>query len=135
LRGVHAMPTRLSFNRFGGVRLPENARLITRPSRFGNPFAILKPIQGGGRSWQIIWSGCGGVHHDTAPAWFAQEKHATRAEAHEAVVELYRRWLLDPDQAELLARIRRELRGRDVACSCPADLACHGDVMLELANS
>ena len=28
-----------------------------------------------------------------------------------------------------------ELRGRDVACWCPLDQPCHGDVLLELANA
>lgn len=27
-----------------------------------------------------------------------------------------------------------ELRGRDLACSCPCDRPCHADVLLELAN-
>ena len=27
-----------------------------------------------------------------------------------------------------------ELRGRDLACWCPLDRPCHGDVLLELAN-
>jgi hypothetical protein len=27
-----------------------------------------------------------------------------------------------------------ELRGKDLACWCPLDLPCHGDVLLELAN-
>jgi len=30
--------------------------------------------------------------------------------------------------------IRTELAGRDLACWCPPDLACHADVLLKLAN-
>jgi hypothetical protein len=30
--------------------------------------------------------------------------------------------------------IRRELRGRDLACYCPLDEPCHADVLLEFAN-
>lgn len=30
--------------------------------------------------------------------------------------------------------VRRELVGRDVACYCPADVPCHADVLLALAN-
>jgi len=30
--------------------------------------------------------------------------------------------------------VRRELRGRDLACYCPLDEACHADVLIEIAN-
>ena len=30
--------------------------------------------------------------------------------------------------------IRRELRGKDLACWCPLDRACHADALIELAN-
>ena len=30
--------------------------------------------------------------------------------------------------------IRRELRGKDLACWCPLDQPCHADVLLEIAN-
>lgn len=30
--------------------------------------------------------------------------------------------------------IRRELRGKNLACWCPLDQPCHADVLLELAN-
>lgn len=30
--------------------------------------------------------------------------------------------------------VRRELRGKDLACWCPLDSPCHGDVLLEVAN-
>ena len=29
---------------------------------------------------------------------------------------------------------RRDLAGRDLACWCPLDRPCHGDVLLEVAN-
>jgi hypothetical protein len=46
------------------------------------------------------------------------------------VIAMYRRWLqLQPD---LLAALP-ELRGKDLVCWCAPE-ACHGDVLLELAN-
>lgn len=41
------------------------------------------------------------------------------------------RILADP---ELQAMIKRELRGKDVECFCAPD-QCHGDFLVELANS
>jgi hypothetical protein len=31
--------------------------------------------------------------------------------------------------------VKRELRGRDLACYCPLDAPCHADILLEVANS
>jgi hypothetical protein len=30
--------------------------------------------------------------------------------------------------------VKRELRGRDLACYCPLDEPCHADVLLAVAN-
>lgn len=46
--------------------------------------------------------------------------------------ELFHRWAREEGLEE---RIRRELAGRDLACWCAPGLACHADVLLEIANS
>lgn len=48
------------------------------------------------------------------------------------VIAKYRKWLLG--QPNLVAAARRELAGRNLVCWC-APLACHGDVLLEIANA
>jgi hypothetical protein len=45
-------------------------------------------------------------------------------------VRLHREHLTDVE----LAAIKRELRGRDLACWCPLDEPCHADTLLEIAN-
>jgi hypothetical protein len=40
-----------------------------------------------------------------------------------------------PFSENRLAEIRRELRGKNLACWCPLDQPCHADVLLRLANS
>ena len=57
-------------------------------------------------------------------------RDGTRAQ----VIDRYREWLAAPEQAELRDRVRRELRGHDLACWC-APHACHADVLLALANA
>ena len=49
------------------------------------------------------------------------------------VVARFRDWITSPDQAELLAEARRDLRGRDLGC-CPLGLPCHADVLLAPVN-
>ena len=55
-------------------------------------------------------------------------------EAHRSSVEAYRADLLAGRLAVTVDDVRRELAGRDLACWCRADLPCHADVLLEVAN-
>ena len=59
---------------------------------------------------------------------FVIGRDGTRAE----VIEKYRAWFLA--QPQLVRAAKAELRGKDVVCWC-APLACHGDVLVEVANS
>lgn len=58
---------------------------------------------------------------------FVIGQHGTRAQ----VIEQYEAWLLS--QPALVAAAKRELRGKSLVCWC-APLACHGDVLLRVAN-
>jgi uncharacterized protein DUF4326 len=49
-------------------------------------------------------------------------------------VRLYREDLLAGRLRITIDDVRRELRGRDLACYCPLDEPCHADVLLEVAN-
>jgi hypothetical protein len=57
------------------------------------------------------------------------QREIGRAEA----VARHREWLLA--RPELVEEVRRELRGRDLACWCPEDGPCHADTLIEVANS
>ena len=51
----------------------------------------------------------------------------------EAVVAKHRAWLLS--QPDLMARVRRELAGKSLACWCKPGELCHGDTLFHVANS
>jgi hypothetical protein len=57
--------------------------------------------------------------------------HNASPEQRAEVIAMYRRWLLG--QSGLMAALP-ELRGKDLLCWCAPE-ACHGDVLIELANS
>lgn len=59
-------------------------------------------------------------------------RHGTRAE----VIKLYRQMITryTDTATSLREKVRRELAGKDLACFC-APLPCHGDVLLEIANT
>jgi len=58
---------------------------------------------------------------------FIMSEYGTR----ELVIAKYREWLLS--QPLLIEEVRRELAGKDLICFC-SPKACHGDVLLEVAN-
>ncbi len=49
----------------------------------------------------------------------------------EESLELFKMDIAHPN---ILADIRRELRGKNLACWCPLDQPCHADVLLKIAN-
>lgn len=78
---------------------------IGRPSKFGNPFTHLKHLGGP----LII------------------------VESREEAVAKYEEWVLR--QPELIEIIKKELRGKILGCHCEYWQACHGSVLLKIANS
>jgi len=50
------------------------------------------------------------------------------------VTGLFNEYLQRPEQAEEVAAIRAQLRGKNLACWCPLDQPCHADVLLQIAN-
>ena len=48
---------------------------------------------------------------------------------------LYRTWLADhPEGQQIVADAKQELRGKDLACWCKPNEACHADILLDIAN-
>lgn len=118
-------PRRVQLRRTKGWRKPEGCIVVSRPSRWGNPYRI-EPIgrYPWGIGYQVTLTDGGG-----SVGCF------TREGAAEFAVDAYRNayqrgWhglghtTLDIPQ----------LRGRDLACWCPLDQPCHADVLLQLAN-
>ena len=102
-------PARLQLRRSAGWRMPAGAIKVDRTTRWGNPYKV-------------------------------GPEDRTASEA----VSLFRR-TIDEDGAYLAKvgqkvlritkdDIRRELRGRDLACWCPPGAPCHADVLLQIAN-
>lgn len=89
------MSKRIQRKRERGWRLPENAVVVTRGTKYGNPFRV-----GNGMSREIA-------------------------------VALFRQSITPERELE----IKRDLRGKDLACFCGLAQKCHADVLLEIANS
>ena len=104
------MPKRIQMTRRkGGWRKDHpDAVIVARPSKWGNPFVV-------------------GQRTLTYNGGYALIKNRQMA------VDLFRKqW--SQWRHSYSAEIVRELRGKDLACWCPLDQPCHGDVLLEIAN-
>ena len=107
------VPIRIRRSRAKGARLVVQNALpivcVSRPSQWGNPFS------------------------DGLRTAKPEHKVAVRA----ASVARFRAALLAGDDALpfTVADVRRDLRGKNLACWCPLDQPCHADVLLEIANS
>lgn len=99
------MPKRIQLSRKKGHRKPEGAVVVARPSKWANPI-----------KWQKI-------SFEDSPGM-----------AKRLATEAYRDWLAEPEQAEVRASIREELKGKDLCCWCPPGDPCHADVLLGVAN-
>lgn len=113
------MPKRIQLSRAAGWRLPPNAVVVARPSRWGNFYRVGEPMcRATIRRWGHSYRQFDGLDHCCPD----------RAEA-------VRRFgaVLAFDEA-IWPTLREQLAGKDLACWCPLDQPCHADVLLELAN-
>ena len=137
-----ATPKRIQLRRTKGWRKPEGAIVVSRPSKWGNPFVVGTFKEGKIRYWCAAgWQG--------SRSWLPNI-----GAARTLTTEWYREWLehdtLKPrcwhhswiaKHVRIKAALKSgELRGHDLACWCPLEDAagqrvpCHADVLLELAN-
>lgn len=101
------------------------AVIVARPSRWGNPFDVR--TYGLDLSLKLFRNCALGIWN---PSLLEQSQTDAYWDAtYQAHTEWMRRVGFNPTEL-----IRYDLRGRDLACWCPLDQPCHGDVLLELAN-
>lgn len=120
------MPTRIQRKRTPGWRKPDNAVIVSRPSRFGNPFTIKDAIEA---EFADPRSACAVNYAEwlrvgTEGGWYE---------------ETYRAGRMVFDRRRVLAELHT-LRGKDLACTCPLPEPgqpdhCHAAVLLRLANN
>lgn len=118
-------PRRIQRKRTEGWRLPDNAVIVSRPSRWGNPFTIqsARDAEMGNPRSAAAANYAEWLRVGTAGGWYE---------------ETYRIGRQVLDRRRILAELHT-LRGRDLACTCPLPEPgqpdhCHGAVLLALAN-
>lgn len=114
------MPQRIQLQRRAGWRKPEGAVVVARPSRWGNPIRIV-PVHKSG-PFDLVRDGVGFV-----------AQHTGLESARLGATERFRD-LVAFGIAPSVEEIRAALGGRDLACWCPLESACHGDILLRIAQ-
>ena len=102
------MPKRIQLKRKKGWRLPKGAIIVDRRTAWGNPFTI------DCEAWRFSTTAPYRI-----PTTLSQvlANYRYMALAH---LSIFPDWL-------------DALRGKDLACWCKLDQACHADILLELA--
>ena len=105
-------PARIQLRRAKDWRIPENTVVVSRPSKWGNPFIVGK---------DGTQAECVNLYTLMLGGDFSAAHSPT---------------LLDQANAfSYVAKNLKGLRGKNVACWCKPGSACHGDVLLKLANA
>lgn len=113
------MAKRIQLKRTKGWRIPENTVKVDRSTKWGNPFVV----HGDGfamtpemavDSFRSLLAKSGAWCPVPVHKWPKGKIPATFTEVED---------------------VKRELRGKDLACWCPLDAPCHADVLLEIANA
>jgi hypothetical protein len=121
-------PYRVQLKRTTGWRLPSNTVIVSRPSKWGNPYYDIR---------RYGLDLCLRMFRNTAHGcWMSKEIPDG------PMNEMWTRWLYE-DHCRWTKRIgihpveaaRAELRGKNLACWCPLDRPCHADILLEIANT
>jgi hypothetical protein len=111
-------PKRIQLSRKRGYRKPEGAVVVSRPGRWGNPYALASYQFESAVGHALPWD------EANARAMALRDfEHALRVGMLKVTVE----------------DVKRELCGKDLACWCgiishDEYVACHADVLLSIAN-
>lgn len=116
-------PQRIQRKRAKGWKMPENTVTVCRPGPFSNPFSV--------QSAADVYDCRTESAHGYAVGWFRQWINCTSDEQ----FGRHGPWGDTKQRRDTLVRRLPELRGKNLACFCPPHLACHADVLLELANA
>lgn len=113
------IPARIQLSRRKGWRKPANTVVVSRPSKWGNPFRVVDSPE-----------------YKTNPSAMMADAMAGVCVTREAAVNQYRRWLTGTREGRFtLMAARKVLRGKNLACWCPLGAPCHADVLGKLVNA
>lgn len=107
-------PTRITLSRAKGWRKPDGAIVVSRPSIWGNPFAIKDARESG-------YEYAAKMAMQAFDDWLHGDNWACGSDIY-------------ADRRTLILSRLPELRGHDLCCWCKPGEPCHGDILIRMAN-
>jgi len=120
-RACGAVVKRVQLSRAKGWRMPPNTVSVARPTLWGNPFRV--GVEDAGALY------CVALYEDAMRGRYYPAGPQQYVAYHVWIARWRARRYRHPNDAI------SELRGKDLACWCSLDAACHADVLLRLANA
>jgi hypothetical protein len=127
------MAERIRLRRVKGWRLPPDAVVVSRPSRWGNPYRVARHTEPGCEGWAAVDEAGEVIACYPVGRTSATSARAKR-EAHADAVFLFETRVIGRWDDETRAAARTELAGKSLACWCATDTPCHAAVLIELVN-
>ena len=89
--------------------MPSDTIIVTRPSKWGNPYKVGEK--------------------------YISNKGLIEIKTAQQAVNMYKQSVLGIYECPVNKKqIKKELKGKNLACFCPLDTPCHADFLLEIAN-
>lgn len=121
-------PRRIQRQRTKGWRMPAGVVYVGRISRWGNPWRII-PVH----DRNFPFGDAADVRHVDSGTTIGRFERISRSPGTGASYWAARQYESDLTDADI-AEIRGALAGKTLACWCPVDQPCHGDVLIAIAN-
>src|SRR6266498_4812611 len=106
VESLPATPHRIQLKRTKGWRMPPNSLKVDRSTKWGNPFKV--------------------EYKGTTLGLAVQ--------SFKNVLDEFGEYQISSRTKVTIHDIKRELRGKNLACWCKSSEVCHADVLLEIAN-
>ena len=115
---VDMKPERIQLKRAKGWRMPPNTVKVDRSTKWGNPF--VKHLDGYPMEPGLAVSCFRSLLAEQSSWW--------------PIPQPWPKGKIPASDPTTVEEVRRDLRGKNLACWCPLNQPCHADVLLELAN-
>lgn len=120
------MPIRIQRRRSKGWRMPEWAIYVGSPTKWGNPFWHAQRFCGVETALRLYAGAASGVFDPSKFKDMPDGPFHIAARDFEEFTKTFR--------DGFAYEVKRELRGKDLACWCSLSNACHADILLKIAN-
>lgn len=123
-------PQRIQLSRKKGWRMPPNTVKVDRSTKWGNPFCLKGSFLD--NLTDLSLDGCIKIQY----MWrsYVESNKNDKQEIVKSSLEFYESMLHCNLLKISIENVKRELKGKNLACWCKPGEPCHADILLKIAN-